>query len=274
MDSDGLPEVVVTYLMANATYSSEVYDVNCKDTCTMTRQNVDFSALEGMTAMPFLVDVTGSGDISFFTFAGATRNVVQYSSNRQSLNTTAWEKMLINPGQSSNSVSLHFAAIIDINSDCNSDLVLVSNSNGINSVIEFYVKSNNNLYKQLPLMSVNKNITWLTFADVDANGAIDIFLIALENAVYSPYIILNSNAPSDICAASSNFPFATSNLRTLALPVGYSLPADSNPKFADFNFDGLPDLLGLFSVKNFKKASVLVNNGGASFGLFNVPNIE
>ena len=274
MDSDGLPEVVVTYLMANATYSAEVYDVNCKDACKMTRQSVDFAMLQGMTAVPFLVDITGSGDISFFTFAGTTRSVVQYSSDRQSLKSTPWEKMLINPAQSSNSVSLHFSAVIDVNGDCNSDLVLVSNSNGLNSAIEFYVKSNNNLYKQLPSLSVSKNITWLTFADVDANGAIDILLIALENAVYSPYLILNSNAPSDICAPSSNFPFSASNLRALALPAGYSLPADSNPKFADFNFDGFPDLLGLFSIKNFKKASILINHGDATFGLFDVPNIE
>lgn len=97
MDSDGLPEVVVTYLMANATYSAEVYDVNCKDACKMTRQSVDFAMLQGMTAVPFLVDITGSGDISFFTFAGTARSVVQYSSDRQSLKSTPWEKMLINP---------------------------------------------------------------------------------------------------------------------------------------------------------------------------------
>lgn len=121
--------------MANATYSAEVYDVNCKDGCTMTKQNVDFTMLEGMTAVPFLVDITGSGEISFFTFSGSTRTVVQYSSNRQSLQSTPLEKMLINPSQSTNSVTHHFGAIIDINGDCNSDLVLVSNSNGINSVI-------------------------------------------------------------------------------------------------------------------------------------------
>lgn len=121
--------------MANATYSAEVYDVNCKDECAMTRQNVDFTLLEGMTAVPFLVDITGSGDISFFIFTGSTRTVVQYTSNRQALQSTPWEKMLINPPQNTNPVSLHFGAIIDINGDCNSDIVLVSNSNSINSVI-------------------------------------------------------------------------------------------------------------------------------------------
>ena len=33
VDSDGLPEIVVTYLIANSVYSSEIYDVNCKETC-------------------------------------------------------------------------------------------------------------------------------------------------------------------------------------------------------------------------------------------------
>jgi hypothetical protein len=36
------------------------------------------------------------------------------------------------------------------------------------------------------------------------------------------------------------------NLATL--PGGYNLLADSNPIFGDFNFDGFPDILAIFSL--------------------------
>lgn len=152
---------------------------------------------------------------------------------------------------------------------------MVSKDGNSNSILEFYMKANGNSYQQLSFLSFGKNITWLTFADLDSNGAVDIFLVALEgNNTYNSYAILNPNVPPDICAASNNFPFLATSLQLISLPAAYSLPSNSNIKFADINFDGLPDMLGLFSVGKFKRASVLMNNGGLSFGVVGGLNIE
>jgi hypothetical protein len=81
---------------------------------------------------------------------------------------TPFSRYIVNAGQNYNPVSLHFAANIDFNGDCNSDLIIVSKSNeGLNSVLEFYQKSNGNTYQQLSTLSLGKNITWLTYADLD-----------------------------------------------------------------------------------------------------------
>jgi C4-dicarboxylate transporter len=71
-------------LIAGGLYSSEVYDVSCSINCQLTLQTVDFTLLSGMTALPFLVDITGSGNISFYTFSQNARTIVQYN-NAQSL---------------------------------------------------------------------------------------------------------------------------------------------------------------------------------------------
>ncbi len=99
-------------------------------------------------------------------------------------------------------------------------------------------------------------------------------MVALENGVYQSYVILNSNTPSAVCERRNYFPFSASNLRLLPLPSGYNLLADSNPKFADFNFDGLPDIIAIFSVKKFKKTTILINYGSLNFDVFNIINIE
>lgn len=89
--------------------------------------------------------------------------------------------------------------MIDINGDCNSDLVLVSSQNNMNSFIEFYIKGNNNLYNQLGSLNIYKNITWMTFSDIDSNGGVDMLFVAYQNGVYNPFILYNQNTPSDIC---------------------------------------------------------------------------
>ena len=99
-------------------------------------------------------------------------------------------------------------------------------------------------------------------------------MVTLENGIYVPYVILNRNSLGDICSRSGNFPFKVDDLQVFTLPSGYALVADSNVKFADFNFDGLPDILAIFSVKKFKKTSILINYGSLSFDIFNAINIE
>jgi hypothetical protein len=181
---------------------------------------------------------------------------------------------VINPSQDYNPVSLHFAANIDFNGDCNSDLVMVSLSSKLNSVIEFYQKANNNNYEQLSTQTYGKNISWLTFADLDSNGAPDLFIVAQEGTVLTAFAVLNPNVPSDICSPSSQFAFAGKVLQTVTLPSGYALSGNSNIKFADVNFDGLPDMLGLFTVGKFRRATALVNNGYLSFEELGGLNIE
>lgn len=85
VDSDGLPEVIVTYLMGNANYSSEIYDVSCSTNCQIILQTIDFTLLSNMSAVPFLIDSSGSGNISFYTFSNSNRTIVYYSNNPLSL---------------------------------------------------------------------------------------------------------------------------------------------------------------------------------------------
>lgn len=39
--------------------------------------------------------------------------------------------------------------------------------------------------------------------------------------------------------------------------------ADSSLKIADFNFDGFPDIIGIFSKDQYKRASILMGSGTA-----------
>lgn len=91
---------------------------------------------------------------------------------------SSFASFVINPSQSYNAVSMHFAANLDFNSDCNSDLLLLSLSADNNSVLECFQKANGNSYQQLPSITLPKNVVWLTFTDLDSNGAVDLFLVA------------------------------------------------------------------------------------------------
>ena len=51
----------------------------------------------------------------------------------------------------------------------------------------------------------------------------------------------------------------------MILPSGYAMVQDSNVKIGDFNFDGFPDLLGIYSVDGFRKVSILKNKGNLVF---------
>ena len=64
------------------------------------------------------------------------------------------------------------------------------------------------------------------------------------------------------------FPFKATTSQRMKIPSEYKFVSDTNPKFADFNFDGLPDILGIFSVDEFKKASILLNKGNLKFSPF------
>ena len=78
VDTDKEPEIVVTFLMKDGSYSSQIYDVSCRNKCSISLQNIDFSPLAAMTALPFLADIEGTGRISFFTFGISGRSVVEY----------------------------------------------------------------------------------------------------------------------------------------------------------------------------------------------------
>lgn len=70
--------------------------------------------------------------------------------------------------------------MVDINGDCFSDLVLISNSDSMNSVIEFHLKENNNIYREWMVLDTKANIKWMSFADFDKNGAVDLLLLIEE----------------------------------------------------------------------------------------------
>lgn len=147
--------------------------------------------------------------------------------------------------------------MLDINGDCFSDVVLVSGSN--NNILEIYTKNHLNGYDYSTL-DIGKNITWVTFADLNADGSTDIFIVANENSQYKAYVLKNANVPKDLCLPFSVPSYQIQNLKAIVIPAEYTLLSDSNIKIADFNFDGFPDLIGIFSINSYRTASILVNN--------------
>lgn len=154
--------------------------------------------------------------------------------------------------------------MIDINGDCFSDLVILSNAN---TTMEVYIKNHLNTY-DYSVISLGKNVVWFNFADFDNNGAADIFFVAFESSNYIPYVLPNLNIPSDICAPYTAPVYDIKNLIALELPSTHKLMKDSNIKIGDFNFDGLPDLLGIFSIGSFRSVSILANIRGLKFAPF------
>lgn len=154
--------------------------------------------------------------------------------------------------------------MIDINGDCFSDLVLLSNAN---TTMEIYIKNHLNSY-DYSVLNIGKNIVWLNFADFDGNGAADIFIVAHESGNYTAYVLPNLNSPSDICVPYTAPSYDFKNLVPLNLPSTHKLLKDSNIKIGDFNFDGFPDLLGIFSIETFRSVSILANKGGLKFAPF------
>lgn len=85
VDGDGQQEIIVTYLKPDGLYASQVYDVSCSSKCQIILQPLDYSLLSNMIAVPFLVDVDGSGTISIFTFTAGGRSVLTYNRTATSL---------------------------------------------------------------------------------------------------------------------------------------------------------------------------------------------
>lgn len=135
-----------------------------------------------------------------------------------------------------------------------------------NNFLEIYIKNNHNAY-EYSFIDLTKNMSWMSFTDLDANGAPDILLVSLEQGNYLPYALQNSNHPGDICQTFSAPSFSASNLRAITLPTGYQILADSNLKVGDFNFDGFPDILGIYSIDSFRKVSILSNRHNLAFSV-------
>ena len=172
--------------------------------------------------------------------------------------------MVLNGPSTYNTVSSHFAAQIDINGDCFSDLVMLSGAN--NNLLEIYTKNNHNSY-EYSFIDLTKNMKWMSFTDLDANGAPDMLLVSLEQGNYLPYALLSSNTPGDICSPFSTPSFDPANLKAISLPKGYQILSDSNLKIGDFNFDGYPDILGVYSIDSFRKVSILSNRHDLVFNV-------
>ena len=56
-------------------------------------------------------------------------------------------------------------------------------------------------------------------------------------------------------------------MKAIKLPEFYKITETSGIKFGDLNLDGFPDMIGIFSVKTLKSASILMNKGDFLFAL-------
>ena len=72
---DGLNELLVTF-MVNRTYKSRIYGINCVFTCNIDLWSIDYTDLDGMTAVPFIFDRYSNGSVSIFTFKGTERIII------------------------------------------------------------------------------------------------------------------------------------------------------------------------------------------------------
>ena len=91
-----------------------------------------------------------------------------------------------------NMVDKHFASIADFDGNCESDLFMLS-KNGSNSYFEFYLKLATGKYeKQKNVMMYSDTIHFLTFLDLDSNGAIDLVMI-VSNETGSRKLVVNYN---------------------------------------------------------------------------------
>ena len=100
--------------------------------------------------------------------------------------------MVNNGPKSYLTVQKHFASMIDVNGDCFSDIVLVAGAGS--NILEFYIKNNHNGY-EYSSVDLGKNVSWLNFADLNSDGATDLFFVSYETAQFVPYIIKSSNIP-------------------------------------------------------------------------------
>lgn len=95
-------------------------------------------------------------------------------------------------------------------------------------------------------MDIGKNISWLSFEDLNADGASDLLFISWETGRYILYMIRNLNIPGTICQSFDSPAYQPERLEKINLPQEHILLSDTNIKIADFNFDGYPDFLGIF----------------------------
>ena len=138
----------------------------------------------------------------------------------------------------------------------------------MNQVIEFYTKAHNNKYTRDSFLTTGKNITWIDFADLDSSGSVDMLMVTLEGAEYKAYIMGNINHPDGLCSTAPNFPFDMDHMYPITLPDNWKLLDDSNPHLADFDYDGYPDLLAIFSINEYRKTSILHNKNNFGFDIF------
>lgn len=173
----------------------------------------------------------------------------------------SFSNYLNNPPSGFNQIGKHFASIIDLNSDCFADLILLSQdpNNSDNTIIETYLKDKNSLYNMQTSFTLKKIVTWMAFTDINGDGSTDFIYTTQEKGANKIYVVFNSNRANDICSINSNKPYNYSAAQEIILPNGYFLTNNSHLKFGDVNFDGFPDMLAIFNKNEFTVPSILVN---------------
>ena len=90
-----------------------------------------------MDAVPFIFDRFSNGSVSIFTFKSGNRVIVTANPSQTTLYpfpyhsySTPWNSLVTNPPASYQPVTNHFAAQLDVNGDCASDIVLLSGVSG------------------------------------------------------------------------------------------------------------------------------------------------
>lgn len=182
-------------------------------------------------------------------------------------------------------------AFADINGDCMPDLVIHStagcsaeNNNGSLVVMTSRAKGAStvmfNTLSWSRCIDLNYMPGSITVSDVNGDGNLDI-LVPEAHGGRAVYMYINSQLlrhKDELCTADNNFKFESPTVMTM--PDGLTLTgSNDNPTsihFADYDIDGIPDLLIGVSDDNTTRVLLfrLINNAWLSVDIDDVVNLR
>lgn len=124
MNQNGENEFVITS-NDHKLYKTVIFTTNCT-LCSDDLVLLANSDITNQSAVPFLLDNKGDGQVKLVTFNSTGRYVQSYDFVSNSYTINSFSSVLNTNTTSFNQVDKHFASIIDLNNDCFADLTILS----------------------------------------------------------------------------------------------------------------------------------------------------